>query len=622
MRQVNSFVIFSLNVGCNFDDKDYYGYVPGGVPERLKGPVSKTGVGFTPYRGFESLLLRCPNDFLSSSKLILTMLISNKITVSAFLTVVASAVSSYFSFSGSSNFVSLLIGISLLGLAGAPLIIAYRVMKSTRDLPNQGLEGQLEDYEGPSDTTAAVLLIGSVLSLGLLLVFPVRWPASVAFALSFMALSLSVARKTPLRDAFVALFATFCLWPVASPVAERFETKAELYLSRLVGDRLDMREVLNYPEGRVVQTIKGETIVGQTDGRLTGLRLGAIVACVVGLVMRRGPIHVLTLTVSGIFWALVLNGFWVYGRVLSQNEIRGWETIWGKSGFALLAALVLIASTDQLLLVFGLLNPLSWIKRDKSRKSAVVNPGEVNMGGASGSEIEEALPVSLPSALFYGIGTLAMILAILGAGQSIQRTNSEKLVRSRWQAVAASKNEKLWPDRLGRWARTNTPLLSETPGVSGGSKLSAVSAFYTIDQKAARVSWAGPYKGWNDRFLEFQSLGWSIASEQVVTTNPTGKPYVLMNLSQPTGEKGFLVYAMDKMGGDSDTPSVRSLSRLVWWHFLQGAAMRNPTQADRYLTEIFYESFTAPKAADQQALGELLKAAMEAKLPQELSSGE
>jgi hypothetical protein len=549
------------------------------------------------------------------------MIISNKITASAFLTVVASALSSYFSFSGSSNFVSILIGISLLGLAASPLITAIRAMKSARDLANQAPDGQLEDYEGPSDTTAAVLLIGSVLSLGLLLVFPVRWPASVAFALSFMALSLSVARKTPLRDAFVALFATFCLWPVASPVAERFETKAELYLSRLVGDRLDMREVLNYPEGRVVQTIKGETIVGHVDGRLTGLRLGAIVACVVGLVMRRGPIHVLTLTVSGIFWALVLNGFWVYGRVLSQNEIRGWETIWGKSGFAFLAALVLIASTDQLLLVFGLLNPLSWIKRDKSRKSAVVDPGEVNMEG-SGPEIEEALPVSLPSVLFYAIGTAAVILAILGSAQSIQRSNTEKVARSRWQEMAAKKNEKLWPDRLGRWARTNTALLSETPGVSGGSKLSALSAFYTIDQKAARVSWVGPYKRWSDRFLEFQSHGWSIASEQVVATNPTGKPYVLMNLSQPTGEKGFLVYAMDKIGGDSESPSVRSLSRLVWWHFLQGAAMRNPTQADLYLTEIFYESFTAPKSADQQVLGELLKAAMEAKLPQELSSGE
>lgn len=35
--------------------------ISGGVPEWLNGPVSKTGIGGSPYRGFESLLLRHKN---------------------------------------------------------------------------------------------------------------------------------------------------------------------------------------------------------------------------------------------------------------------------------------------------------------------------------------------------------------------------------------------------------------------------------------------------------------------------------------------------------------------------------------------------------------------------------
>lgn len=539
------------------------------------------------------------------------MTFANKVTFPALINSLAAAFCCFFSFNHSSLPISILTVLSLIVLTAGPLISSLRASKSSSR--NADSESASDEYEGPSDMTAAVFLVVSALSLALLVAFPVRWPSAVAFGLSMTTLSLSVARKTPLRDAFVVLIATFCLWPVAIQVVERVEAKSEIYMSRLVGDRLDMREILNYPAGRVVQTIKGETTIGQSQDGLTGLRLGAMVACLTGILMRRGPIHVLMLSVSGIFWALVLNGFWVYGRVLMQNEVSGWETVWGSSIFAFLTGFVLIFSTDQLLLVFGLLNPLSWIKRDKPRGNSAQEQEEVDPGEGLVDQ-EEPVPVSLPPAFFYGVGVVSVVVAVLVAGQSIQRLRANKEVRTKWQLVAARNDSSVWPDKLGRWTRVNTPVTAGSLDKTiNGSVVSSISASYMAEQRLAKVSWVGPYTGWHDRFLDFQSSGWSIARE-VVSTNPSGKPYVQMNLGQSTGEKGFLIYTMDKIGGETESPSVRNISRLVWWHFLQALALRGPVRADRYMTEVFYESYTGLKEGDDAILGELTKAALEARL--------
>lgn len=537
-----------------------------------------------------------------------------KTQIGAFFTVLAAGITCWFSFDQSSTGSRALNGLGVILLCVSPVLGALRDRRSASASSDQ----ETLEYEGPADVTSAMLLGLSLLSLALVVVFPVRWPAAVAFGLSYSLLTLSLSKKSPLKNLFVALFATLSLWPLAPELAHRVESRTELYLSRLVGDRLDSIDVLNYPEGRTIQTVKGSLEVGLPDGRLAGLRLGTMLGCVVGILMRRGPFHLIALSAAGWYWAVVMNGFWAFGRILSLNGIGTWKTLWGNSLIACLVGLVLILSTDQLLLVFSLFNPLTWIKRDKKRQQAAPESAEA-LGDESAAELEEELPpTELPSPVFLGLGAASLVIAFLAAAQSIQHLREIVKVQALWKSAAAKKETSLWPDRLGRWARNNANLTAKAPSVDDPFSKSAVSANFVVDDKVARVSWIGPYSGWNDRFLDYQLKGWSLGPAQVVSSAANTKPFLMVQLTQPTGEKGFLVYAMQNISGEEVPATLRSLSRTVWWHLLQSLFLRNSAKPDLYMTEVFIESYATPKEDELRSRDELVRAALATALPKSL----
>ena len=536
-----------------------------------------------------------------------------KTQIGSFLTVLAAGLVCWFSFDQSSGLSRLLNGVGVLLLCVAPLVGAWRDQIQLRGSATSDQENV--DYEGPADVTSAVLLGLSLMSLALVVVFQVRWPAAVAFGLSFTLLTLSLSKKSPLKNLFVALFATICLWPLAPELSHRVESRTELYLSRLVGDRLDAIDLLNYPDGRSIQTVKGSVEVGRPNGRLADLRLGAIVGCVVGILMRRGPFQVMALTGAGWYWAVVMNGFWAFGRLLSLNGVSTWKTLWGQSIVAYFAGLVLILSTDQLLLVFSLFNPLTWIKRDKKRPQAAPESAETS---SEELEEEEAALVELPSPLLIGLGALSLVMAVLAAGKSMQHSREVARVQNVWKSASARKESSLWPDRFGRWVRNNANLTSKPPSVDDSFRKFAVSANYVLDDKVARVSWVGPYSGWNDRFLDYQLKGWSLGPAQVVASTQNSKPFLMVQLSQPTGEKGFLVYSMQNVSGEEFPPTLRSLSRTAWWHLLQSLFLRNSDKPNLVMTEIFIESYATPKEDEMRGRDELVRAALALPLPGDL----
>lgn len=539
-----------------------------------------------------------------------------KTQIAAFLTVLSAGLTCWFSFDQSGGADRIMSGAGILILCCAPILGAWRDQRSQRDTVTN--ETDVLDYEGPTDLTTAVLLGLSLCGLGLVIAFPVRWPAALAFGLSFSLLSLSLSRKSPLKNLFVAIFATLSLWPVAPEVANRVESRTELYLSRLVGDRLDAIDLLNYPEGRTIQTVKGSLDVGLPNGRLAGIRLGGIVGCIAGILMRRGPLQIIALSAAGWYWAVVMNGFWAFGRLLSINGVSTWKTIWGNSVVVSLAALVLILSTDQLLLVFSLFNPLTWIKRDKKRPQASAGQADA-LAEDSGAEPEEEAPsLQLPSPLFIGLGALSLVLAILAAGKSVQQLRETSSIQALWKSAAAKKETSLWPDRLGRWVRNNANLTSKAPAVDEPYSKFAVSANYVLDDKVSRVSWIGPYKSWSDRFLDYQLKGWTLGPAQVVNAAQNTKPFLMVQLVQPTGEKGFLVYSMKNVAGEDVPATLRSLSRTVWWHMLQSLFLRNSSKPDLFMTEVFIESYATPKEDELRGRDELVRTVLAVGLPASL----
>lgn len=540
----------------------------------------------------------------------------NKLQIAALLSTLASASLCWFSFDRSNSLNAGLSAAAILLLCVSPVFGSLRD-KFVKGHQSDDSSSVLE-YDGPTDTATLAMLLIAVGFMGLRLAFPVAWPAAAAFVLSFSLLTLTVSRFRPFKNLLMAIVAGFSLWPVAPEVSHRLDLRSEFYMSRLVSDRLDNKDILNFPEGRTVQTVKGNVELGRAGLGLTGIRSAVITACAISILMRRGPFQTIGLFAAGWFWAVAMNGFWAYGQALRISGVRTWESLWGISVIPFLAGSILILSTDQLLLVFNLLNPLTWIKREKKRPIA----DSVKPDSAAGENEEDESPVtSIPSLVFWGLGAASLVIAIIGAGQSIQRSKEALRIQNSWKnanTVAASAS---WPDRLGRWVKANANLSGEAPATGDSYGKYANSANYVANDRIARVSWIGPYTGWNERFLEYQAKGWGLSSEQVVSKSGDAKPFVSVQLSQPTGEKGALYYTMDPFNGETLTPSLRSFSRTIWWHFLQSMFMRGSVAPNYYLTEVMIESYSTPKEDELRLREELIRLAFDQSLPEILKSG-
>lgn len=539
--------------------------------------------------------------------------------VPSLLTVIAGASSCYLSFGEDATSIEVLSLLILMAIVSSPLIAAWRENRNNQF--SDDAESQREtQYAGPSDLTSLVLSLVSVGLLALCLVFPVRWPAALAFGLAMVNLSLKVSTRTPLRDLFVALVAMISIWPIAPELVARSETRVEAYLSRLVGDRLDSQEILNYPEGSVVQTLKGDVPMTGSTGSLNGIRLGVLAGCAVGLLMSRGPVHVMILSLSGLFWGIIINGFWAYGRALVLNEVSGLEALWGKSLVALLGGFILVLSTDQLLLVLGLLNPLMWIRRERKRAAFETNMGDSSQTDPE-TETEQAMKV--PPVAFWILGALALVIASLDLVQVLELQKSHRKVEEQWKSFAAKAEPQPWPDRLGRWVRSNAELLGVPPEFSHQKRSSIVPATFVLNNRVVRVCWIGPASGWVDRFQDYVLKGWKLGNVRISQKSVASKPFLVAELSKPTGEKAVLIYSMSSLKDSSSIePSIRNLSRVAWWHFLQSLFLKGNPKNTYYMTEICLESYSLPKENENQILDEIVTNALAQPLPVELRDSE
>lgn len=477
-------------------------------------------------------------------------------------------------------------------------------------------------YEGPNDTAVAVTLAVATLSLILLLLSPSRWPAAIAFALTFSVTNLMVSPRKPLRSLFVALAATCCLWPVDDNITARFENRLTLYLTRLVSDRLDSHSVLNAPQGREIRTLGGEVLVGLPDGRLPGLRLGAILGAALAVYLKRSMLHVLLMTVSGWFWAATLSGFQSYGVASRQNSGGFLENLWAYPLFVLLIGLILLVSTDQLWLVLGIFNPFAWFARDRKRNARKTEI-KTEATDSANDEAEESEPRVLPAAAFIGIGVAAMVVAFLDAGLNLSRRSSDEKLQTAWKSIATSTERSFFPDRIGRWAKTDKKSLMDTLVPSRDSQI--VNAYYASGENLARVAFLGPYESWYDRYQDFQLAGWTFAAQRVVNDPARGLSYVFNEFVLPTGEHCILVYQISSLTDRENgllPASARSVQESILWEFFQGMFFRKPRQKGYYMTEVALESFGPLSSAESQQLDELVRTAFEISLPEKLRTTE
>lgn len=552
-------------------------------------------------------------------------MLRTKTILGTLLTLTAAATSVYLSFGSISWLFQALNAVAVAALVACPVIFWRRESARLRASESQdSADSNVGLYEGPSDTAVATTLTIATLCLALVLLSPSRWPATIAFGSVYALMALLVLPRRPLRSLFVALAATLSLWPVEPDFASRIETRLTTYLASLASDRLDSHSILNVPEGRTLRTIGGNVTVGTVEGRMPALRFGAVAGAVLAVFLKRSFLHVLLMTFSGWFWAIVLTGFHYYGISSRQNSGGFVEGLWGQSWFVFLIGMILLVSTDQLWLVLGIFNPFSWFSRDRKRSSRNASGTETTKDAEIPEiEEEEPEPRSLPSAVFLGIGAVAMTIAVLDVGLTFQHHRQNKLLTDQWRKVAESNDRGFFPDRLGRWVKTDRKSLMDTSVPARGAV--TVSAYYLAGENFARVSYLGTFGGWYDRYIDFQSAGWREGSQRVINDPTRGLSYVFSEFSLPTGEHCTLIYQMKAMDDREDglmEASTRSYKQLLLWEMFQSMFFRKSWKKEYYLTEIAFESYGPLTTSDSQLLDELAQATFESIPPAKLRSVE
>lgn len=536
-----------------------------------------------------------------------------KIFLAACVALISSSICVFTSFGETPIIFQVLNAVSLVLLCIAPVYAAKRDnLRIQRRLEAMGPEAELELYEGLSDRLLAGWMIVALALLGLVLVFPVRWPAALAFMITYVLTSLSIAKRTPLRDLFVAVAAALSIWPVSQPIIQRVETRIEMYLGRLVSDRLDSRSVLNFPRGRTLETVKGDLPVGLSDGSLPGLRFGLVSGAALGVFLRRGFFHIIGLSIIGWFWVVFLNAFYTYGQLLSLNGVRSIESFWGNKFILSLFGIILLLSSDQLLLIFSIFNPLTWISREKKKpvKKAILEEAEAELDQPSTPK------TPLPNILFHSIGGLMLLISILDIGKQYQNKLSSQKIQDIWKTQSVKQDPTLFPDKLGNWARTNAALISKPPVEKEKKSQYLLHSNYISDDKLARLTFSGPYMDWFDRILQYQADGWTISNTRVISGPNVPNPMVLFGLRYPTGENCTLAYSMNSItDGTNIPPSFRSFFETIWWNFLQSLFLRGHSTPDFYMTEVFHETYGALNQSDSLQLDDLIKSSFGLKLP-------
>ncbi|MFM7591546.1 MAG: hypothetical protein ACKO85_07090 [Isosphaeraceae bacterium] len=527
----------------------------------------------------------------------------------------AAATSCFFSFASQPLLFKLLTAVSLALIVATPLVKS--LIRKPKAETTEPAASESRIYQGLSSVASLTLSLLSCALLALVLVTPVRWPAAVAFGLAMVNVSLKNPSASPLKDLLTALVAMFCVWPLAPELTQRVETRSQIYLSQLVSDRLDSREILNFPSGTTIEMEKGNVPITRSGGHLSGLRSWVLAACATAMLMNRGPVHTSLLALSGYFWALFSNALWFFGRSVALSGTAGLlDGLWASVAAVCLATLILILSSDQLLLVLGLLNPLMWIRRDRKNME-----GE-NASPDAGPTLEapaEKPPVSIPVAAFWLVSACCLGIAAFDSFKVMGKSSARLAVSTKWQKYQVPGKASSWPERIGRWSQLKEPLIGAAAPVAFAPETKIISDTYAFNNKIVRVSWLGPVWSWQDRFQDYMHQGWKVGNARIVSETANNKPYMVVDLSQPTGERAKLVYLIQTTDGKTTLePNIRSIPRTAGFHFLQSLFLRGSGSTPDYITELFLQSYAILKDDDLQSLDEIATGVFTRALPDEL----
>jgi hypothetical protein len=333
-----------------------------------------------------------------------------------------------------------------------------------------------------------------------------------------------------------------------------------------------------------------------------------------------------------VFWSLVANVLRVTLIVIAAGEFgvdlsEGWlHEVLGH--VLLILGFLLLLSTDQLLA--GLLAPMQndgtrrnrWAKlwnalvtghsgskrRRMSETTTVETTDDPNLTSApvtTGRRSFGVLVVSL--VVFVPLIVVQLPLLVRGGGARIEPVRFESAFAAVWL-----------PERLGAWERASFEQ-QERDASSDEGQYSQVWRYRSKDV-SAHISIDYPFSGWHELSRCYVAQGWR---ELARTTHRAGDrsfggEYVEVEFVKPTGETGFLLFALFDGTGGPLTP------RSTHWRGLRAKIARSPTMAllqggesklgmtsTSLQVQLFIHAGTPPADEDRQELRRLFLQCLE-----------
>lgn len=432
-----------------------------------------------------------------------------------------------------------------------------------------------------SATGSARLIAGNLLVISLLfLTFATltvsHWIASVSAVFMFGAIIVWFGGSTAVKALWPAWLLCWLFVPVPFEMDVSLINWLQMFAAGASSQILDVLGVGHNLSGNILEMPGRRLLVEEACSGIQSLF--SLLACTAFYVVwkRRPWLRAVILLASVLLWALLANSirlvmvalaFHWFGADLSS----GWpHELLGVVLFAF--AFLMVLSTDQLLqFLLAPIGELSRVDHEQSPLSRCWNYLMRDPEADAVSPSEEPVTqttlrssVKRPAATAGGVA-IGLAFATLGAAQVATLLFLGDIHVQAAEAAESVARDTL-PEECRGWQQVNFETERRESGNPWGEK--SKSWTYRVQDQAATVSLDYAFSGWHNLMACYTGTGWNVEkSEGVVIPSAqcTGNTHLVeVELSQPDGRFGYLVYGLFDAAGQDLTPAGSEAPASTW----------------------------------------------------------
>lgn len=370
------------------------------------------------------------------------------------------------------------------------------------------------------------------------------------------------------------------------------DTKLAFWLqgvtSRVAGSLLDMAGVVNLVEGNTIVLQERHLFVEEACSGIVSLM--SIIACcaIIAVWQNRPAPHAILLTISGAFWAGILNIFRITIMAIALDMFgvdmtEGWRhEALGLTLFA--GTLGLSFCTDRFLLFF--LTPIATAESQVYGKYATdqnqhllsrlwnyaVEPGSLFFKPQRRIDSDES---EAPGAPRLRIPSWMIVFGVLFVGVSITQVVRGALSKDNFERVEPA------PAILAMTQQSMPATVGELTQRDFGSETRKVGDI--LGEKSHHWTYGGPgyavlfsldfvFLEFHELTMCYEGIGWKIAGRRTIKRPGTDQVFVVAQFGKDTGEHAYLIFGSFDGEGRNIAPPDSSLTSGLQARMFKSAA--------------------------------------------------